>query len=324
MFPLNTLINFYHRRYFLSFFFITSTFGFLQAQNEVIPLWNSEIPGSINSTEYKEMEEIKNGIVEPISKVSKPTLSVFLPEKPNGSAVVICPGGSYKNLYVVGEGLKVAKWFNSIGITAFILKYRLPSDEIMQNKTIGPLQDAQESIRFIRRNAAKWGINSQKVGIIGFSAGGHLASTLSTHYNDQVYKAKDSISARPDFSILVYPVISMDDAITHKMSKSNLLGNAPSPELIEKYSNDKQITANTPPTFIAHAMDDKAVLVENSIQYFLDLKMNNVTCEAHFYQTGKHGFGMGRAGTTSHNWTKQLEDWLKANNYLMEPSTEKK
>lgn len=324
MFSFNTSFNSYTIRYFLFIILIMSSFGLLQAQNEVIPLWEGEIPGAINAPEYKEMEEVKNGIVEPISKVSKPTLSVYVPENPNGTAVVICPGGSYKNLYVHGEGVRFAKWFNSIGVTAFILKYRLPSDEIMQNKTIGPLQDAQESIRFIRRNAAKWGINTQKVGIIGFSAGGHLASTLSTHFNDIVYQSKDSISARPDFSILVYPVISMDDTITHKMSKNNLLGSAPSPELIEKYSNDKQIDSNTPPTFIVHAMDDKSVLVENSIEYFLSLKKNNVTCEAHFYQTGKHGFGMGRPGTTSFNWTKQLEDWLKLNNFLMVETTEKK
>lgn len=324
MFPFHTLINFYNNRYLLSFVFITSAFGLLQAQNEVISLWSTEIPGAIISNDYKEVEEIKNGIIEPISKVSKPTLSVFLPEKPNGAAVVICPGGSYKNLYIYGEGLKIAKWFNSLGITAFILKYRLPSDEIMKDKTIGPLQDAQESIRFIRRNASKWGINAKKVGVIGFSAGGHLASTLSTHYNDEVYKVVDTVSARPDFSILVYPVISMEDKITHKMSKNNLLGSLPSQELIEKYSNEKQINAMTPPTFIAHAIDDKSVLVENSIQYFLGLKTNNVLCEAHFYQTGKHGFGLGRAGTTSLNWSKQLEDWLKTNNYLLETTTSKK
>lgn len=316
--------NYFFTKLFLLLILFPSVTGFLQAQNTEIPLWSSAIPGAINSTEYKEVEETKNGIVEPISKVSKPTLSVFFPEKPNGAAVVICPGGSYKNLYIYGEGNKIAKWFNSLGITAFILKYRLPSDEIMKDKTIGPLQDAQESIRFIRRNAAKWGINAQKVGVIGFSAGGHLASTLSTHYNDIVYKVADTVSARPDFSILVYPVISMDDAVTHKMSKNNLIGSTPSQELIEKYSNDKQINALTPPTFIAHAMDDKSVLVENSIQYFLNLKKNNVPCEAHFYQTGKHGFGIGRAATTSLNWTKQLEDWLRANDYLIETSTQKK
>lgn len=324
MFLSRTSFNSNSLRCYLFIILILSSFGSLQAQNEVIPLWKGEIPGAINAPEYKEMEEVKNGIVEPISKVSKPTLSVYVPENPNGTAVVICPGGSYKNLYVHGEGFRFAKWFASIGVTAFILKYRLPSDEIMQNKSIGPLQDAQESIRYIRRNAAKWGINPQKVGIIGFSAGGHLASTLSTHFNDIVYQSEDSISARPDFSILVYPVISMDDAITHKMSKSNLLGNAPSPELIEKYSNDKQITPNTPPTFIIHAMDDKSVVVENGISYFINLKKNNVPCEAHFCYTGKHGFGMGRPGTTSFNWIKQLEDWLKLNNFLMVETTEKK
>jgi acetyl esterase/lipase len=294
---------------------------FLQAQNEVIPLWSNEIPGAKNAIDYKEVVDIKNGTVEFFSKVSVPTLSVFLPEKSNGAAVVICPGGGYSNLYVFGEGVKVAKWFNSLGITAFILKYRLPSDDIMQDKTIGPLQDAQESIRFVRRNAAKWGINSQKVGVIGFSAGGHLASTLSTHYNDDVYKKKDSISARPDFSILIYPVISMEEKITHQGSKNKLLGLAPSAELIEKYSNEKQINAQTPPTFMIHAIDDKSVPVENSIQYFLALKKFNVPSEIHLYQNGKHGFGLGREGTSSKNWTKQCEEWLRINNYIIAADT---
>ena len=297
---------------------LTLFFGvtdFLQAQNEVVPLWSNEIPGAINTIDYKEVEDIKNGVLEHISKVSKPTLSVFLPEKPNGAAVVICPGGGYSNLYVFGEGVKVAKWFNSLGITAFILKYRLPSDEIMKDKTIGPLQDAQESIRFIRRNAAKWGINSQKVGVIGFSAGGHLASTLSTHYNDEVYKVTDAVSARPDFSILIYPVISMEEKVTHQGSKNKLLGLAPAAELIEKYSNEKQINALSPPTFMIHAIDDKTVPVENSIQYFLALKRFNVPSEMHLYQNGKHGFGLGRDGTSSQKWTKQCEEWLRINNF---------
>lgn len=293
---------------------------FLQAQNEVVPLWNNEIPGALNAMDYKEVVDIKNGTVEFFSKVTIPTLSVFLPEKPNGAAVVICPGGGYSNLYVSGEGIKVAKWFNSLGITAFILKYRLPSDEIMKDKTIGPLQDAQESIRLIRRNAVKWGINSQKVGVIGFSAGGHLASTLSTHYKDEVYKS-DGISARPDFSILIYPVISMDEKITHQGSKNKLLGLAPSAELIEKYSNEKQIDAQTPPTFMIHSIDDKSVPVENSIQYFLALKKYNITSEIHLYQNGKHGFGLGREGTSSKNWTNQCEEWLRINNYLTTADT---
>ncbi|QBN20313.1 alpha/beta hydrolase [Flavobacterium nackdongense] len=298
---------------------LTLFFGvtdFLQAQNEVLPLWNGEIPGAISNKEYKEETEIKGGLVEFYSKVSVPTLTVCKPEKPNGTAVVIYPGGAYLRLYMIGEGYKIAKWLNSQGITAFILKYRLPSDEIMKDKTIGPLQDAQESIRFIRRNAAQWGINAQKVGVIGFSAGGHLASTLSTHYNYELYKVKDAISARPDFSILVYPVISMDETITHKGSRTNLLGIKPAQELIEKYSNEKHIDAVTPPTYIVHAFDDTSVVIENSIQYFLALRKNKVPSEIHLFQTGKHGFGMGRPATTSQNWTKQCEDWLKINQFI--------
>lgn len=299
---------------FLIFCFFLGSTAFLQAQNETIPLWSNEIPASIKSNTYEEVTILENGTVDKVSKVTTPTLSIFLPEKPNGTAVVICPGGGYAYLAINKEGFKVAQWLNTLGITAFVLKNRLPSDEIMQDKTIGPLQDAQEAIRYVRRNAEKWAINTQKVGVIGFSAGGHLASTLSTHYNDEVYKATDNISARPDFSILIYPVISMEEKITHKGSRNNLLGAAPSTALIEKYSNEKQIDSLTPPTYIVHAVDDKAVPVENSIQYFLALKKNNVRSEIHLYEKGRHGFGLGNNGT-SKNWTKQCEEWLRANNF---------
>lgn len=291
--------------------FIVGT-GLLQAQNETIPIWSNEIPGSKIAIDYK---EVQNATTDQVSKVTVPTLSVFIPEKPNGTSIVICPGGGYAYLAINKEGYKVAKWLNTLGITAFVLKYRLPSDQIMEDKSIGPLQDAQEAIRYIRRNAKKWDLDTKKVGIIGFSAGGHLASTLSTHYNDLVYKAIDTVSAKPSFSILIYPVLSMDDKITHKGSRNNLLGTAPSEALIEKYSNEKQIDAATPPTFIVHAIDDKSVPVENSIQYFLALKKNNVPVEIHLSQSGKHGFGLGREGTTSQNWTKQCEEWLRFNNY---------
>ena len=290
--------------------------GFLKTKNEVIPLWNNQIPGAINSEDYKEVEVLNNSTEDYISKVSIPTLTVFLPKKSNGTAMVICPGGGYRKLAITLEGYKVAKWLNSLGITAFVLKYRLPSDKIMQDKTIGPLQDAQESIRFIRRNAEKWGVNTKKVGIIGFSAGGHLASTLSTQYNEEVYKVTDSISARPDFSILIYPVISMDEKITHKGSRNKLLGKSPSAALIEKYSNEKQIDSLTPPTYIVHAMDDKSVPFENSIHYFLALKEKSVPSEIHLYQNGKHGFGLGSEGTTSKYWTSQCEEWLHFNNFV--------
>jgi acetyl esterase/lipase len=304
-----------NHKFFILFFLLTIS-GISQVKSEVITLWENEIPGAIDSKEYKEETEIKGGLVEFYSKVSVPTLTVFKPEKPNGTAVVICPGGAYLRLYMIGEGYKIAKWLNSLGITAFILKYRLPSDFIMKDKTIGPLQDAQEAIRYIRRNAAKWEINRNKVGVIGFSAGGHLASTLSTHYDDMVYKVADTISAKPNFSILVYPVISMDENITHKGSRTNLLGVAPSQELIEKYSNEKHVNAATPPTYMVHAFDDTSVVIENSIEYFLALRKNKVPSEMHFCQTGKHGFGMGRPNTTSQNWTKQCEEWLKFNQFI--------
>lgn len=298
-----------------TFLIITLLLGFtglLEAQNEVIPLWSNEIPGSKIAIDYKEAQ---NTTTDQVSKVTVPTLSVFIPEKPNGTAIVICPGGGYAYLAITKEGYKVAKWLNTLGITAFVLKYRLPSDQIMKEKSIGPLQDAQQAIRYIKRNAKKWDLDTKKVGIIGFSAGGHLAATLSTHYKDEIYKVTDSISARPDFSLLIYPVISMDEKITHKGSRTNLLGIIPSQELIEKYSNEKQIDSQTPPTFIIHAIDDKSVPVENSINYFLALKEYNVPVEIHLSQSGKHGFGLGREGTTSQYWTKQCEEWLRFNNY---------
>lgn len=307
--------NIIHTNILFITFFLGVT-GFSQAQNETFPLWTKEIPSSIKSEEYKEVEVFESGIVRDVSKVTTPTLSVFVPEKPNGTSVVICPGGGYAFLAINKEGYKVAKWLNTLGITAFVLKYRLPSDLIMKDKTIGPLQDAQESIRLIRRNAEKWKLNTEKIGVMGFSAGGHLAATLSTHYKDAIYKVTDSINARPDFSVLIYPVISMEENSTHKGSRNNLLGATPSAALVEKYSNEKQIDSLTPSTFIAHSMDDKTVPLENSINYFLALKKNNISSEIHMYQTGKHGFGLGREGTTSLNWTKQCEDWLRINNYI--------
>ncbi|MHC0442494.1 prolyl oligopeptidase family serine peptidase [Flavobacterium sp. 3-210] len=289
------------------------------SQKKEIPLWD-KIPDEIISKEYSEEVDHKNELSEGVRKVTLPTLTVYLadPEKSNGTSVVICPGGGYGMLAINKEGFKVAEWFNSLGINAFVLKYRLPSDLIMKNKTVAPLQDAQEAVRLVRRNALKWKLNPNKIGIMGFSAGGHLASTLSTHYNDKVYMPSDTTSAKPNFSILIYPVISMQEGVTHQGSKDNLLGKNASSELADKYSNEKKITTETPKTFLVHATDDKAVPVENSINYYLALKKEKVLSEMHLYENGGHGFGLGVKGTNA-NWPKDCEKWLTANNYTLKP-----
>ncbi|KFC61077.1 alpha/beta hydrolase fold domain-containing protein [Flavobacterium gilvum] len=292
------------------------------SQSKEIKLWD-KIPGAIEDANYKEeFRKDDKGNINGILKVTEPTLKIFLAENKGlkNAAVIICPGGGYAVLSHEKEGDKIAKWLQSIGVSAFVLKYRLPSDVIMKDKTIGPLQDAQEAIRILRRNAAEWNLDPAKIGIMGFSAGGHLASTLSTHYNDKVYESKDDTSARPDFSMLIYPVISMEDGITHSGSKQNLLGKTPSGELVAKYSNEKKVNENTPKTFLVHATDDKAVPVENSINYYLALKQNKVPAEMHLYENGGHGFGLGVAGTNK-NWSNACEKWLIANGFIQIPDT---
>ncbi len=297
-------------------------FGFsngIIAQNEKeVNLWK-KVPNSIENKDYvPSFRKDSKGNINGLRQVTEPSLKVFLANNNNtaNAAVIICPGGGYGILSHIKEGDKVAEWLNSIGVSAFVLKYRLPSDAIMENKTIGPLQDAQEAIRTVRRNAKNWNIDPEKIGIIGFSAGGHLASTASTHYNDDVYDA-DQTSARPDFSMLIYPVISMEDGITHNGSKENLLGKNPSEALIEKYSNEKQVDKNTPPTILIHSTDDHAVPVENSINYYLALKENEVPAEMHIYENGGHGYGLGRFGTHL-NWPEACEKWLIAHNFIPE------
>lgn len=287
----------------------------LQAQNQVIPLWKT-IPQEIKAPDYQEKENIKDGKVQSTSQVSNPTLSIFFSKeiKQNQTAVIILPGGGYSHLAIDKEGTKVAEWLNSLGITAFVLKYRLPSDLIMTNKTVGPLQDAQEAMRIVRLNAAKWNIDPNKIGIMGFSAGGHLAATLSTHYDERVYETSSKVSARPDFSLLIYPVVSMQNDITHKGSQTNLLGNTPTQDLIDFFSNEKKVTAQTPPAFIVHATDDTVVLPENSVNYYLALKKNGVTSELHLYEKGGHGFGLG-VQDTSKFWTRDCQEWLKSHGY---------
>jgi len=294
---------------------ISISFQVKAQKNVIIPLWN-KIPDEIKAPDYKENESIKDGKVLSTSLVSVPTLSIFLPKKTklNKAAVIIFPGGGYQHLAIDKEGTKVAEWFNSLGIAAIVVKYRLPSDKIMKNKNIGPLQDAQEAVRYVRQNASKYNIDANKIGILGFSAGGHLASTLATHYDDKIYESSSKVSARPDFSLLIYPVISMQNDITHKGSQISLLGENPSQELRDSFSNEKRINAQTPPTFLVHATDDTTVLPENSINFYLALKNNGVPAELHIYEKGGHGFGLGVKDTSKY-WTRDCEEWLKNHGY---------
>jgi len=284
---------------------------------ETIPLYG-KIPGS-KTVAIKETADTTAGILR-IRNVSVPTLTVYHPDpvKANGTAIVICPGGGYALLAASHEGSDVAKLLAEWGITACVLKYRLPNDVIMENKTIGPLQDAQTALALIREHASGWKIDPAKVGIMGFSAGGHLAATASTHFNQPVIAAEKSM-VRPSFSILVYPVISFTDSLMHKGSRDNLLGPDLSPTKVIGYSNELQVTPATPPAFLVHAGDDKTVPVGNSIAYYQALLKNGVGAEMHIYEKGGHGFGMNNR-TTTDQWTDRLKNWLTSNMLLNQPN----
>lgn len=275
---------------------------------EIIPLYPGMVPGS------KAAKMTETGADKGLIRgVTKPTLEAYLPEKDkaSGTAVVIIPGGGYGVVVYQGEGVNTAKELAKRGVAAFVLKYRLPNDTIMNDKKIGPLQDAQQAIKLVRENAGKWGVDPKKIGIMGFSAGGHLASTAATHFEKSLIENPNRTSLRPDFQILVYPVISMTDSLTHNGSRDNLLGKKPAPETIHLFSNELQITANTPPAWITHAADDKVVDVDNSIAYFEALRHNKVEVEMHIFPKGDHSFIFRYKG-----WINPLSDWLTAQGYI--------
>jgi len=252
-----------------------------------------------------------------ISHVTDPTLAIFLPspKEANGTAVIICPGGGYSYLVINGEGYEVARALNKKGIAAFVLKYRLPDDRIMSNRSIGPLQDAEQAIRLVREHAREWRIDTAKVGVMGFSAGGHLAATLSTHYLQCVIPNPDRISLRPDFSILVYPVISFQPGILHKGSKKALIGEDADSATVNLFSDELQVTPYTPPAFLVACTDDPVVSVENTIRYFEALHKNGVNAEMHIYEHGGHGYGLHNR-TTTDQWLERCFHWMHANAWL--------
>ena len=279
---------------------------------DVINLWpDNAIPNAIAGATLTETSSVEGGILR-IGNVTVPTLTAYLPakEKMTGAAVMICPGGGYSILAASHEGSDIARWFNTLGVAAFVLKYRLPNPAIMTNQQEVPLMDAMQGMTLIRTNAAKYGIDPNKIGVMGFSAGGHLASTLATHY----YRGSNaSEQAKPNFAILMYPVITFGEK-AHGGSRTKLLGDlASSPDMVAYYSNELQVSDKTPPSFLVHSENDKTVPVENSISYYLACLKNNVPAEMHLYPTGGHGYGMRTAKFGSLNtWPDACKAWLMA------------
>jgi acetyl esterase/lipase len=306
----------------IRFFKITTIFFFIcnavEAQTLIQKVWPGEIPGAIVNTSYIERTGMLAMGRKRVTGVSNPELVIYLPtkEKANGTAIVICPGGGYGALGLTFEGDDIARWLNNMGIAGIVLKYRLPTDTIMKDKTIGPLQDVQEAIRIVRRKSKEWQIAPDKVGVIGFSAGGHLAATAATMYNEKVYQPTDTVSARPDFSILMYGVLSMQKHLAFG-TRVLLLGANADQTLLNKFSNELRVDTHTPPAFIVHAADDKTVPFENSILYFQAMKKAGVSAELHIYEKGGHGFGLAKGRTTTEaGWTDACKAWLKIHGWL--------
>ena len=291
--------------------FTTSTFS-----QEIIPLYPE---GVKNSQPSDEKEKYDYNDILWISQIQNPTLEIYLPVKQsrNGKAVVICPGGGYYGLAYDWEGTEIAKWFNSKGIAAFVLKYRMPNSKSVEVGRLAPLQDAQRAMRIVRSRATEWNINSDEIGVMGFSAGGHLASTLGTHYefeDERFFDAStiDTVSARPNFMVLMYPVITMNESFTHAGSRESLLGQHPTQNFVDFYSNELQVTDQTPPTFIVHSSDDDVVPVQNAISMYNALVKKNIFTEMHIYPFGGHGYSLGLGQKQVNTWPDLLSKWLES------------
>ena len=282
---------------------------------ETFPLYKGPIPGN-KGVANNETSNTEDGRLK-IHHISVPTLETYLPGpgKATGTSVVICPGGGYSYSSYSHEGSDVAKKLNELGVTAFVLKYRIPDDAVMDNKTIAPLQDAQQAIKYVRENASKWSLKPDRIGILGFSAGGHLASTAGTHFYQSSIENKNGTSLRPDFMILVYPVISFNDNIAHRGSKENLLGKNASVSEVDLYSNELQVRPDTPPSFLVHASDDNSVSPINSVRFYEACIKNKVPAEMHLYKGGGHGFGLINP-TTSEKWMDSCTAWMDSNGWL--------
>ena len=279
---------------------LSASFSPVRASEDPIVLWPKGAPGALG----QEPSDI-------------PTLTPFIPpkDKTTGAAIIVCPGGGYARL-AEHEGRPVAEWLKSIGVTAFVLKYRHGS----RYPHPAPLQDAARAIRTVRSRAAEWRLDPHRIAILGFSAGGHLASTAATHFDPGNSKATDPIeqvSSRPSLLILIYPVITMRE-LTHAGSRRNLLGPEPSEELVAMLSNDEQVTKETPPTFLVHTATDAGVPVENSLRFAAALGKNGVAFELHIYEQGPHGFGLGGKDRILSTWPERLAAWLSLHGFVKE------
>lgn len=294
----------------ITFFYMTTALAQYQ------PLYKT-IPNNISS-KNQEAESSSTGILI-VEKVSIPSYQYFRVANDNQirPCVIICPGGGYTILAAGHEGTDVAKYFNSIGVNAIVLKYRIPNDANQIDKSIAPLQDAQQAILLARTNAGNWGIDKNKIGIMGFSAGGHLASSLATHYKDIKIENPTKVSLRPDFQILIYPVISFGPE-GHEGSRINLIGNAndeKTKKAIDYFSSEKQITKDAPPAFLVHSKDDDVVPVANAIHYYDNLIAHKVPAELYLYEKGAHGYGM-KNPTSEIVWTSVMKTWMQKNKII--------
>jgi acetyl esterase/lipase len=246
------------------------------------------------------------------SKTIMPTLTLYRPDKKlaTGIAVIICSGGSYGRTADLEEGIPAAESLSTAGITAFLLDYRVPNAMQMEDQSTGPLMDAQKAIQYVREHAASYRISADKIGIMGFSAGGHLVSTAGTHFSKSYIDNPGQTSLRPDFMILIYPVISMADSLTHLRSRRNLLGPDPGPEKIREYSNERQVTDQTPPTYLVAAVDDTVVKVQNSLYFSAALRQHHIPTQLFLYAKGGHGFGIHNDSAET-QWMEDCIRWIK-------------
>jgi len=280
-----------------------------------LPLYPGAIPNALDAPDEESTRDPKEKWVYR-QNVSRPELTAFLPRASAPTpAVVICPGGSYKGVSIDKEGYSVAKAFNRFGVAGIVLKYRTPSPRHMKVRHLGALQDAQQALHVVHQHASEWHIDTKRIGIVGFSAGGHLAASTSTLFAQPVLDEHSAAQVRPAFSVLVYPVISMRDELTHQVSREQLLGATPTPELIARFSANEAVTDATPPAFLVHAADDTAVLVGNSLRYFEALRARDISAQLFIYARGGHGFGLVNP-TTSDRWIDGVQHWMASEGWI--------